>query len=126
MGGEPKGPPPRRGNDESGDDFRVVRRSYPSLKQTLGSIALILVPILFMGLLWFASQDRDGVIRSVTKVEQKADSAQVSADQAKVLVGEVKEAQRIHEARAEQQWKRVEEVLTEIKADVKDVKRATR
>ena len=70
-----KTPPLHRASDDPEEDYRFARRSYPNIKQTLGTLALILLPLMTGGLLWFAVQDRSSIIQSIHAVDIKADTA---------------------------------------------------
>jgi hypothetical protein len=115
---EPKTPPTHRDTDDSGVDWRYMRRRYPDLKRTLGSLALILVPILFAAVVWFAANDRNNVIL-------KIDHAQQTANEAKILATQALQAQATQAAVSSARWEDVQRTLSEIKDDIKTVKRNT-
>ena len=116
---EQKTPPPHRRDDSESDDYRPVRRSYPSLKQTLGSLALILLPLVTGGLIWFAVQDRSMILQSIRTVDAKADTALTLARDG--LANDRQQDARYIEQRADMiRWmesldKRLDEIRREVK-----------
>lgn len=88
------------------------------MKRTFGSLALIIVPVLFAGLIWFASKDRDEVVR-------KTEMAQTAANEARMLAVQAVAAQTQQQAVANVQWQEILRRLDSIEADVKQVKRNT-
>lgn len=116
MASDLKAPPLRRSDDAPDTDHRENRRRYPDMRRTLGSLALILVPILFAGVLWFAATDRAGVI-------QGTHEAQKTANEAKDLARVAMQQQAVASAESAAQWSEVLRRLGSIETDVKDIKR---
>ena len=118
MASEPKTPPPRRENDDDGADYNYVRRKYPDVRRTIGTLATILVPVLLAGLIWFASKDRDEVIR-------KAETAQATANEARLIAVQAVAAQAQQQAVANVQWQEILRRLDSIETTVKAVRMNT-
>lgn len=123
MASEAKGPPPRRTDDLEERDYRLLRRSYPSLKQTLGSLAMILVPILFGAVVALAVQVRSNDLATLADqaraVDRKADEAKAMALEAQRQAADALKQQAASSAQAQARWEDIQASLRRIEGKLK-------
>jgi len=106
--------PSRRRTDDTEDDYRKLRGGGPfngHTKWVVGVVSAGIVTVLG----WLLANDRNGFDRRLNAVE-----AHVVA--VETLTRTTQASQQSHDLQSEARWDEIKRTLSEIKADVKEVK----